>query len=210
MGSTRVWFIRHGEVEAPWVGTFLGTKDVGLSPLGRHQAEAIKEYLSAAPIDAVVSSPRKRALDTIAPLAKHLGKKIEVRKGLGEMDFGAWEGLAWEQIVARDAGEAAAWERDTAQRPCPDGESCQLFHERIGSVWKDVLHEFKGRSIAIGAHAGTNRSILGHVLGIGYMECMAFAQDYGCVNAVGFMPQGFAQVALLNFVPGPKAEKQGD
>lgn len=208
--QTRLWFTRHGEVEAPWVGTFLGTKDVGLSDLGRHQAEAIAKYLEDAPIDAIVSSPRKRALDTAAPLARSKGMKLDVRKRLGEMDFGAWEGLAWDAIKQRDPDFANRWMADPAKVPCPEGESCDDFFARATAEVGALLDEYKGRTVVLSGHAGVNRCILGHVLKRTYLEMFQFAQDYGCVNAVGWGAEGFGQVALLNFVPGPRAKHQGD
>lgn len=207
---TRLWFVRHGEVESPLVGTFLGTTDANLSPLGRHQAEAIKAYLEDASVDAILSSPRKRALDTIAPLARHLGQKIDVRQGLAEMDFGAWEAKTWDEIVRMDHDAAVAWEKDPASLPCPGGESCNTFYERVSGELEKIREEFRGRAVVVAAHAGTNRCILGSVVRKSYLDCMVFAQDYGCVNAVGWGPEGFGQVALVNFVPGPRAERQGD
>jgi probable phosphoglycerate mutase len=207
---TRLWFLRHGEVESPFVGTFLGTTDAGLSPLGHHQGEAIRAYLDGSGADAVVSSPRRRAKDTIRPLASTLGRVVDVRPGFAEMDFGRWEGLTWAQILERDRGAALEWERDPANTPCPGGESCATFHERVESSLGELVAEFKGRSVVLAAHAGTNRAILSHVLKRPYMDCFAFAQDYGCLNAVGWSQDGFGQVALLNFVPGPRAQSQGD
>lgn len=208
--QTRLWFLRHGEVEAPWVGTFIGTKDVGLSDLGRHQGEAIAKYLEDAAIDAIVSSPRKRALDTVAPLARAKAMKLDVRKGLGEMDFGQWEGLAWDAIRQRDPTLAEQWAKDPAAIPCPGGESCDEFFLRVSGELGKILDEYKGRSVVLAGHAGVNRSILGHVLKRPYLDCFAFAQDYGCLNAVGWGAEGFGQVALMNFVPGPRAKHQGD
>lgn len=210
MDATRLWFFRHGEVEPPWVGRFIGTTDVGLSPLGRHQAEAINAYLEPAPLDAIVSSPRKRALDTAAPLARAKARTLDVRKGLAEMDFGKWEGLAWEAIVALDADHAKQWEQDAANVAPPNGESANQFATRVADALQEVVDEYKGRSIAMAAHAGTNRGILAAVLGRPYMEMFGFAQDYGCVNAVGWTAgAGFGQVALVNFVPGPPSQQHG-
>lgn len=209
---TRLWFLRHGEVESPWVGRFIGTSDVALSSLGRHQGEAIRAYLEDAPVDAIVSSPRRRALETIAPLAKAKGMKIDVRKPFGEMDYGEWEGLDWEQILARDREFAQKWQADPATLCPPGGESCDLFQQRVSSGVEALADEFRGRSIVLAGHAGTNRAILGHVLRRPFMECFAFAQDYGCLNAVGWSQDvpGFGQVALVNFVPGPRAVHQGE
>jgi broad specificity phosphatase PhoE len=210
MDATRLWFCRHGEVEAPWVGTFIGTTDIGLSPLGRHQAEAIAAYLEPAHLDAIVSSPRKRALDTIGAVARSKGMKLDVRKDLAEMHFGTWEGKSWEQILELDSDHAKQWEHDAANTAPPGGESANEFAERVARALEDIVNEYKGRAIALGAHAGTNRGILAAILGKPYMEMFAFAQDYGCMNAVGWLSGGgFGQVALMNFVPGPPSQRHG-
>lgn len=207
--ATQVWFIRHGEVEAPYVGTFLGRTDIGLSELGRHQAQAIAKFLEDAPIDAVVSSPRKRALDTAAPLAKALGVEPDVREGLAEMHFGQWECLAWPAIEARDPEFAARWQVDPASIPCPGGESAGDFAARAQAAFLEVLQDYDGKTVAVFSHAGTNRALLAHATGMPYMDTFCFAQDYGCVNA-GLWDGTAAQLALMNLVPGPQSEHNGD
>lgn len=207
---TRLWFLRHGEVEAGKVGAFIGSSEVDLSPLGKHQAEAIRAYLDGAAVDAIISSPRRRAKETVRPLASALGKIIDVRPGFAEMDFGQWEGLHWDEVVSRDVATAREWQADPGAIPCPGGESGNMFATRIEAALAGLVEEFRGRSIVLASHAGTNRAILGHVLKRPYMECFAFAQDYGCLNAVGWTEDGFGQVALVNFVPGPRAAQQGD
>jgi alpha-ribazole phosphatase len=210
MAATRLWFCRHGEVEEPWVGAFIGTTDVGLSPLGRHQAEAISAYLEPAPLDAVLSSPRKRALDTISAVARAKEHKLDVRKDLAEMHFGRWEGKTWEQILELDRDHALQWEKDPANTAPPQGETANEFAERVARGLDGLVAEYKGRSVVVGAHAGTNRGIMAAILGRPYMEMFSFAQDYGCVNAVGWLPEGgFGQVALVNFVPGPPSQRHG-
>jgi broad specificity phosphatase PhoE len=207
---TRLWFLRHGEIEEAKVGAFIGRSEADLSPLGKHQAEAIRAYLESAVVDAIVSGPSRRAKDTVRPLASAVGKIIDTRPGFAEMDFGAWEGLHWDQIVAKDAQAAQEWQKDPGAIACPGGESGNAFAVRVQATLQALLEEFKGRSVVVSGHAGTSRAILGHVLHLPYMDCFAFAQDYGCVNAAGWDEQGFAQVALLNFVPGPRATNQGD
>jgi broad specificity phosphatase PhoE len=201
--------MRHGEVEARYVGSFVGRTEVNLSPLGRHQAEAIAAYLEEAPLDAIVSSPRRRALDTAAPLARARGMKLEVRKAFAEMDYGDWEGLFWHQIEERDPEESAAWAADAA-RPMPGGESCDGFSLRVREELNRLVEEFRGLTVALFGHAGTNRAVLGAVLERPFRECFAFVQDYGNVNAAAWLPGGGAQVALVNFVPGPRSKESGD
>jgi probable phosphoglycerate mutase len=202
--------MRHGEVEAPYVGTFVGRTEVNLSQLGRHQAEAIAAYLEEARLDAIVSSPRRRALDTAAPLARARGTKLDVRKGFAEMDYGDWEGLFWHQIEERFPEESAAWAADAAARPMPGGESCDMFSARVREELFRVLEEFRSRTVAVFGHAGTNRAILGAALDRPFRDCFSFVQDYGNVNAAAWLPDGNAQVALVNFVPGPRSKESGD
>lgn len=208
--ATHILFARHGEVEAPFVGTFVGSSDVGLSDLGRHQGQAIAEFLDGVPLDAIISSPLRRACDTAAPLAKAAGLDVEVRPGLAEMRFGQWEGLAWPSIEARDPEFAATWQADPINNPCPGGESAGLFATRIAGALRDILDEFDGRHIATFTHAGTNRAMLSDITRMEYMQTFCFAQDYGCVNAGAWDGPGSGQLALLNFVPGPRSEANGD
>jgi probable phosphoglycerate mutase len=63
-GVTEVWLVRHADVyddleEVP---------DPPLSPLGRRQAERLAQRLKSLEIDAVYSSPLRRALQTAAAL----------------------------------------------------------------------------------------------------------------------------------------------
>lgn len=206
MAVTKLWFIRHGEVEAHLVGTFLGVTDGGLSDLGRHQGQAVAAFLQDAGVDAVVSSPLQRARDTVAPLAGELGLAVETRPGFREMDFGAWETLSWEAIEARDADFARRWREDPATMACPGGETTDAFAAMVARELEALLEEFAGRTVALGAHAGVNRAILAHILGRPYLEMFRFAQDYGCVNAAAWGVQDWTQVALTNLVPGPQSE----
>ncbi|HZA87486.1 MAG TPA: histidine phosphatase family protein, partial [Acidimicrobiales bacterium] len=44
-----------------------GPADPGLSPLGRRQADALAAWLATEAIDAIYTSPLRRALETAAP-----------------------------------------------------------------------------------------------------------------------------------------------
>jgi alpha-ribazole phosphatase len=208
--ATQVWFIRHGEVAAPFVGTFVGRSDVALSDLGRHQAQAIATYLEDAPIDAILTSPRTRAKDTAKPLAEATGNELIVHEDLAEMHFGQWEGLAWPAIHAKDPEFAAKWQGDPTSLPCPGGESAGDFAKRVQAELATILTKYDGKTIAIFSHAGTNRAMLGNALRLDYMDTFRFAQDYGCINAAAWDAEYGAQVALLNLVPGPRSEANGD
>ena len=59
---------RHGETDWNVAEVFRGRVDVALNETGVRQAELLGEYLSGVKIDAVYSSPLKRALETAEAL----------------------------------------------------------------------------------------------------------------------------------------------
>lgn len=207
---TRLWFIRHGEVEAPFVGTFVGSTDVSLSEMGRHQAQAVASFMEPMELDAIITSPLQRARTTAVPLHRTSGIQPEVRDWAAEMHFGDWEGRSWLDIEAEDPKFAAKWQGDPGTIPCPNGDTADGFAARVHAGLHDLLEEFRGRAVALFAHAGTNRAVLAEAVQMPYMQTFRFAQDYGCINAAAWDGADNGQVALLNAVPGPKSEDNGD
>jgi phosphohistidine phosphatase SixA len=55
-----------------------------LDERGRRQAEELVERLQPYPIEAILSSPARRCVETVEPLARARGLEIEVRPELGE------------------------------------------------------------------------------------------------------------------------------
>src|SRR6266702_2810376 len=80
---------------------------------GTRQAQAAACRLATgAPIDAVVSSPLQRAVDTAAIAAAELGLTAVIDDDLHETDFGDWDGFTLGEIQERWPAAAAAWRRD--------------------------------------------------------------------------------------------------
>ena len=89
-----IYLIRHGET--PWNAEqrILGATDIGLTPTGLRQAEALSDALSDRPIRAVYSSDLSRALRTADALARPHALEIRARPDLREMNQGFLEGAA--------------------------------------------------------------------------------------------------------------------
>ncbi len=58
------YIIRHGESVYNAEGRIQGQSDVPLSDLGRKQSEAVAAAMAARPVEAVYSSPLRRAVET--------------------------------------------------------------------------------------------------------------------------------------------------
>ncbi|MGY6500045.1 MAG: histidine phosphatase family protein [Acidimicrobiales bacterium] len=99
-----------------------------LSDLGRERAEALLAQPWVGAVGRVVSSGERKARDTAAVLADHLGLVVEVRPAMGEIDrrstgfvsHDRHEELA-DLLFARPTESAAGWETaDAAQRRIVD------------------------------------------------------------------------------------------
>src|SRR4051812_39591169 len=95
---TRLVLVRHAEPEEDVRGRCYGTLDVALSPRGREQAQQLARRLQSVECDAVVASPRARAVQTAEPFAAARGLRVQVDDALREIDFGALEGRTYEEI----------------------------------------------------------------------------------------------------------------
>lgn len=70
-----------------------------LDERGRRQAEDLVERLQPYPIEAILSSPARRCVETVEPLARARGLEIEVRPELSE-DLQGTEGVALVRSLA--------------------------------------------------------------------------------------------------------------
>ena len=116
-------------------------------------AQALAEWLPVG--SRVISSPLQRCEQLAHALHAQrpdLACKTDAR--LQEMDFGQWEGRAWQGI---DRAELDAWTRDFANyRVGHDGESVTRFMARVGSAF-DALPGH-GDTLWI-THAGVIRAV---------------------------------------------------
>src|ERR1700733_13660862 len=110
---TTTILLRHGDPPLSPEHRFSGQSDLPLSASGTRQAEAAACRLAAgAQIDAVISSPLQRAVDTAAIAAAKLGLTTVIDDDLRETDFGDWDGFTLSEIQQRWPAAVALWRRD--------------------------------------------------------------------------------------------------
>ena len=126
MDQPRLWIVRHGETTWARLGRHTSRTDVPLTRAGRDDARLLGEALANQRFALVLSSPRKRALDT-ARLAG-FGDRVEVSDDLIEWDYGADEGRTTAAIRAERPGWTI-W----ADGP-KDGEAARHVGARVDRV----------------------------------------------------------------------------
>ncbi len=158
--------VRHGRPEIEVRET--GIANPGLDDIGRWQSERLATWLAHEPVDRVVTSPKARATETVAPLASTLGLTADVIHDLDEIDRNSRQyyptelvhtqgGEYWEAIQRMDY-EAIGW------------DDVGTFIARVTAAWEALVADPGGDRVVVAAHGGTIRVILGAVSGQGMMD----------------------------------------
>lgn len=162
----RLVLVRHADVEDSSRGRCYGTLDVGLSEAGRTQAATLARVLSTEPLDAVVSSPRVRALETATAIAAPHRIDVQIESRLSELDFGELEGRTYDEIASSMPELYAAWMTRPTEVRFPGGESYADVRARALAVVSTIRDVHDGETVAVVTHGGIVRAVLSEVLGI--------------------------------------------
>ena len=176
MASTLL-FIRHAETALK--GTFCGHSDPQLNALGLAQLPALVDKLAYSRPDAVFASDLTRAEQTARAIAEPHQLAVQARVALREIQFGAWEGLTWEEIERRDPAYAARWVAEFPALPAPGGEAIPHFKHRVLEeiAW---LRQLPQTTIVIVTHAGVLRVLLEEVGHFSPHHAWERTRDYTC------------------------------
>jgi alpha-ribazole phosphatase/probable phosphoglycerate mutase len=162
----KVYLLRHGETSYNADGNrYCGKTDIALTNKGISQAEAVYRQLAEKQLDAVYSSPLKRANDTAKIAAGN--NLVTTDERLIEIDFGTWEGKRREEFVAENPQLWDNWDKDPATAKAGGtGETAQQVVDRVDAFFKEVLHKHRNKTILVAGHNGINRLYMAYKLGM--------------------------------------------
>ena len=204
-GRLRLYLIRHGEVEGVALGKLLGRTDTPLSERGLEQSRQLAEILSASQLSAVYSSDLERARMTAETIAKQSELQIQESAAWREIDMGEWEGRTFAALYEEAPSLVAQLFNDPASFAYPHGESFRVFTARVRGALDQLLTTHNSSNVALIAHGGVCRVIIGDVLGIPTQNWLRLAQDYGCLNVIDWYDRN-PIVKLLNGVANARSE----
>ena len=211
----KIYLVRHGETSLNARGCYYGRTDVGLSGRGRRQAEELRNFFGQIPLDAVVTSPLKRAAETAeiilsgrGTMAEGAGRdstteaiKIYRDERLCEQDFGIFEGLTYRELTKRYPEQLDAWNRDYFGYRIPEGESFLDVRRRVELFFGDLKERAAtaGRESALllVAHKGTLGHFLAVSLGLPPEGYWNFVFEQGCYSRID-LEDGYAIIRKLN------------
>lgn len=180
--------VRHGRTAGNAAGAIMGHRDLPLDEVGERQAAGLAAALAgqAGRIDAVHSSPLRRARQTAGAVAAACGVPVIIDAELVELDFGH---------AATDAAGGARPKLEVKTRhrhePLPGGES-------LHDVWRrlQVLHDRLRPRI----DAGAGLILVGHYRANQLLEGLLRGRDFdAAVDAATYRPaNGAAHLVTLD------------
>ncbi len=147
---TTVYFIRHAQ---PNTGNH-DDRSRELTSKGLKDREQITNYLQNTPVDAILSSPYKRAVDTVRHLADSRNLPVELVDAFRERkvadtwieDFQSYARRQWEDF-------------DYA---LPGGESLREVQARNIAALQNILATRQGQTLVIGGHGTAISTVIHH------------------------------------------------
>jgi 2,3-bisphosphoglycerate-dependent phosphoglycerate mutase len=192
---TTIYFIRHAEADNT-------ERDGAIRPLtakGMTDRTAVTEYLQDKNIDFILSSPYKRAVDTIADFAGKNGFAIET-----VYDF-------------RERKSDSDWVRDTDFFPfierqwndfsykLSDGECLAEVQERNIKAVCEVLTRFCDKNIVIGTHGTALSTIINfYDNSYGFQDFMAMVNILPWVVKIIFDCEKCVSIEKIDVLEGAK------
>ncbi|WP_022759436.1 histidine phosphatase family protein [Butyrivibrio fibrisolvens] len=144
---TKVFFVRHAE---PNYDNH-DDRSRELSPRGMEDRKKVTSFLADKNIDIVISSPFKRAVDTVQDFADKNGLPVEIVEDFRERkvdscwieDFASFSKKQWSDFSYK----------------LSDGECLKEVQDRNISALNNVLKQYSGKNIVVGSH-GTSLSTI--------------------------------------------------
>jgi 2,3-bisphosphoglycerate-dependent phosphoglycerate mutase len=138
---TRLLLIRHAESQPD---PALPDSEWPLSETGQLQADALSQSLESQRVELLYSSPYRRAIETIKPLAA--ASELEIRIDVNLRERKLTDGIhpEWQGLIRK------AWDDLSFALPgCESGLECQM---RIRSCIDGLARQNPGRTIAVASH----------------------------------------------------------
>jgi probable phosphoglycerate mutase len=161
---TTIFFVRHGRT--PTTGKVLPGRAPGLhlSDEGRAQAEAVAGRIASVPnVAAVYASPMERTRETAAPIARALGCKVVIERGLLECDFGEWTGAELKSLAKLPEWQQV--QRHPSGFRFPGGESFLEMQSRLSDVVRKLVAAHPGQTVVAVSHADPVKVVTADAMG---------------------------------------------
>jgi broad specificity phosphatase PhoE len=193
----RLILARHGQTQNNVDRRFTGWADVPLNAIGRAESRALGRRLRALPIDQAYSSDLRRAAETARLALGDRELAIAQTPALREANFGAWQGLTYDEAQARSPGEFTnLLSRREDFRP-PGGETILEVRDRVIAFLDEARAIHADQTVLLVASGGPLQILLSALFSLPLGEHWRLGMGNCSVSIVDFV-QGEPLLTLLN------------
>lgn len=158
------------------------------------QAEHMARYLAMERIDALFSSPMRRAVETAAPLAAATGLTPTIVDDVAEWDRHASTYIPAEELKASGAEN---WLEQLNGDDMGDDEVA-AFHDRVIGALEEIVRTNPGKTVAVVCHGGVINAYIAHVMGLPLELPGALYPNYTSLHRFAAASSGERSVLALN------------
>jgi len=181
---------RHGETVWNVEKIYRGRKDVNLDEGGIKQAELLGKYLSNWELEAIYSSPLRRALDTANIIARYQKIGVHIAEGLIDFNYGEWQALPEQEAKRLYPTLHNEWHNNPHKVIMPGGESLEDVRRRAIEVVNDVLSKYQGGVVLV-SHRVVNKVLICSLLGLDNSYFWNIKQDVGGITIFNYVDGRF-------------------
>lgn len=154
---TEIVLIRHAKTDYNLQERYCSNTDLSLNKKGIKQAETLRDEICGLSPSLIFCSPLKRTQQTASILFSNSEQIIDAR--LKELNFGRWEGLNFQEIIANNGALYQRWLNNPFKFSPPQGETLRQLQRRCLKFIEAVFRNYQGEKIVIVSHAGPIRII---------------------------------------------------
>lgn len=189
----KIYLLRH-TTPAVSLGQCYGQIDLPLSVVGQAEiTPAVERLRTFTQSKQIYSSPLQRC----AQLAEALDGRVSFDEQLMELNFGEWEGKAWQNLKDERYHH---WMEDIVNRKPPNGESLQDLYDRVKAFWERLPKEGQGEIVVV-AHSGVIRCFLKMALHFPLAHLYRLPLHYGGLTILEYQPESatFEKIPLYDW-----------
>lgn len=169
-----------------------GPADPELSADGHAQARAFADYMHIEHLDAIYTSPMRRAYQTAEPLASLKGMTPVVVDGVAEFDQMANEYIPVEELKRQNDPR---WQEMAKGGWQGEGDQ-EEFRERVINSLEEIINNHRGGRVVVTCHGGVINEYISHILNIDNGQF--FYPNYTSIHRIAAASSGERSVLSLN------------
>lgn len=201
--KTTVIIVRHGESTSNAQRIIQGHHDTAtLTERGEQQARKVGEMLDNLPLDAVYTSPLKRAAKTCELILETMAAKgaklppMQLADQIKEINLPLWESKTFTEAETQYPQEYKAWREDphAFKMAVPDADGNFVDFYPVRDIWERATHflqrllsEHAGQTVLLVGHSAINRALIGTSIGLGPESLNSMGQSNCAINVLNFL-----------------------